>query len=72
MAVVVRPLLLLIRFIAIVIAGAVLMSAGVIVILPRIGDFVTANSSVASEISLDKLAATSLVYAADGSFLGQL
>ena len=72
LAVAVRPLLLLIRFIAIVVAGSVFMAAGAVVIVPRIGDFVTANSSIPSEISLDKLAATSLVFAGDGSYLGQL
>ena len=67
-----RPLLLLIRFIAIVVVGSVFMAAGVVAIAPRVGDIFTANSSVPKEISLDKLAATSLVFDAQGGYLGQL
>ena len=72
LAVAVRPLLLLIRFIAIVVAGSVFMAAGAVVIAPRVADVFTANSSVPKEISLDKLAATSLVFDAGGGYLGQL
>ena len=72
LAVVVRPLLLLIRFIAVVVAGSVFMAAGGVVIAPRVADVFTANSSIPKEISLDKLAATSLVFDAGGGYLGQL
>jgi hypothetical protein len=58
---VVRPVLLLLRFIAIVVTGSVFAVASIVAVGPRIKDFVTANSSVPSEISLDKLAATSMV-----------
>ena len=67
-----RPLFLLIRFIAIVVVGSVFVATGVVVLAPRVTDFVTANSSTPKEISLDKLAATSLVFDAGGGFLGQL
>jgi hypothetical protein len=72
LAVVVRPLLLLIRFLAIIVAGSVFLSAGAVVIAPRVVDVFTANSSVPKEISLDKLAATSLVFDAGNGYLGQL
>ena len=67
-----RPLFLLIRFIVIVVVGSVFVAAGAVVLAPRVTDFVTANSSTPKEISLDKLAATSLVFDAGGGYLGQL
>ena len=67
-----RPLFLLIRFIAIVVAGSVFTAASAVVVAPRVVDAVTANSSIPKEISLDKLAATSLVFDAGDGYLGQL
>jgi len=57
---------------AIVVVGSVFLAVSVVAVAPRVADFFTANSSVASEISLDKLAATSLVFTNDGQYLGQL
>jgi penicillin-binding protein 1A len=68
----VRPLLLLIRFVAIVVVGSVFLATGAVVVTPRVVDFVSANSSTPKEISIDKLAATSLVFDAGGGYLGQL
>jgi len=48
------------------------MAGGAVVIAPRVVDAVTANSSTPKEISLDKLAATSLVFDASNGYLGQL
>jgi membrane peptidoglycan carboxypeptidase len=60
------------RFVATVVVGALFAAVCLVAIAPRVRDLVSANVSQRASFDLSGLAATSFVYAADGSILGEL
>lgn len=68
----VRRVLMFVRLVAALTAGAVFTTASVVAVAPRVSDFFTAHSSTPAKIEFTRLATTSLVYSGDGRFLGQL
>ncbi len=67
-----RGLLLFLRFIAVVVLGAVVSSLTVAAIAPSVKQFLDANDYATSEISLDELANNSFLFDKDDAYIGTL
>ncbi|MDZ7733959.1 MAG: transglycosylase domain-containing protein [Acidimicrobiia bacterium] len=63
---------LLLRFLAAIVAGGVVLASGAVAFAPAARDVVTAASSDSEEIELDGLAERSLVFAGDGTVMATL